>query len=684
MSPLGLFPGGSDGNIEGFFGTTLARSWYMADDPPSHSDLGAQVERLSLLLSDQNRIRAAGLHAAYNLRRSQITGGKPAIETLEQQYYKLQGYITPVSRLPAEIVTEIFRIVLNTGRLRIGLMLVCQRWWKIVEGMVNIWTSLDLGSETTQESVQYLLSMADKYPLAVKIDIDKARSTAESLHSYLPMVAKKASQWQTLTICSLPQNEQDAPSDRALRALRSMKLQPMRQLRHLNIKEPVLSPVLRRLLQSVATTAVETLRSMEIYSFTAVQYLLQPAHAPIYSSLTTFIAKVPKMNQPLDLLPHFMQLKVLDLTNLLLPVFDNSTPLPLARTLHHLSLKAVSIQWMGGREFSRLENCTIIAPLTGPSLHNGVQLPACTKLHFENWGISPNGQFVAPALNHLKVTSNTWSPYKGDRQVIQLGRAGFGMTFRPKSLFLSVACKETVLLTVLELLPGLVELTLDLPRPSALGKNFFTALLVKPEGQLERQLKFRWSDLFKENTTGWACTLCPSLTTLELKYQRWLRPGDSYDFLPPLFALSWCRGKTETPLQLLVNYKSSVHRWESFDPMLQATRLRIVQDGQIARLSLRKGSWKSEHEDSLITPFLSHLQVFELPRVLPKGRQVLNALPSFHQLRELWLCCIHVPPLAHDVDLPLVRTLRKLRLRDTTLDWMDGRVFTKLQMLYCR
>jgi hypothetical protein len=176
---------------------------------------------------------------------------------------------------------------------------------------------------------------------------------------------------------------------------------------------------------------VGKLIAMEIHSFPAVQYLLQPGNSSIYCSLTTFIAKVPKMNQPVDLLPHFMHLEVLELTNLLLLIVDNGSPLPLAHTLHRLYLKSVSIQWMGGQLFSKLENCTIIAPLTGPSLHHDVQLPACTQLHFENWNISPIGKFFAPALDNMRVMSNAWSPYTGNGQVVQLVRAGLGLDCNP-------------------------------------------------------------------------------------------------------------------------------------------------------------------------------------------------------------------------------------------------------------
>ena len=664
----------------GCFGTILTRSWYMADDPPSHSDLGAQFDWFFLLLSDRNRVRAAGLHAAYYHCRSQITDDKPALETLEQEHYNLQCSVTPIHRLPAEIMIEIFYFALDVGQLRRGLMQACRRWCNIIEGMASLWASLDLGAGTTPESVQHLLSRAGTHPLAVKIDIDKASDMAEQLQPSLDMAGSKASQWETLTIASLPQDEPDAQSNPAFL---SMQLQPMRQLKHLNITEPAISPLLRLLLRNVATEAVGKLTSMEIHSFSAIHYLLQPAHSSVCSSLTTFRAKVSKMNQPVDLLPHFVQLEVLELTNLLLSVVDNGSPLPITHTLRHLYLKSVSIQWMGGRVFSQLENCTIITPLNNPSPHHDVQLPACTTLHFDNWNISPIGKLFAPALDQMRVNSNAWSPYTGNGQVIQLVRAGFGRGLQPKSLSISVTCTEKVLLAVLQLLPELLELKLDLPRPSALGKQFFTGLLAKPRNQVADKSKFDWRELFRENGTGWRCTICPYLRILELKYQQWLRPGYNKDFLPPLLALSWSREQTAAPLQLHVHYKTSVHSWESLNPTLPQvievlSRLRIPQSGHVNHFSLKTKTWKSAaFENALVIPFLYHLRALEVSSSSSTERQVLNVLPAFHELRDLVLSGVHVPPL--DIDPPLVHTLRRLSLRNSTLAWMDGLVFTQLQ-----
>ncbi len=498
------------------------------------------------------------------------------------------------------------------------------------------------------------------------------------------MAGDKASQWRTLAITSFPQDEPDTQS---YHALTSMRLQPMRQLRHLNIKGPVLSPILRLLLQNVATKAVGTLASMEIHSLPAIRYLLQPVHASIYCSLTTFIAKVPKRSHPIDLLPHLMQLEVLDLTNLHLSTIRDGSPLPLARVLRHLRLKAASIQWMGGQVFSQLEDCTIIAPLIDPSLHHDAHLPACTTLHFENWDISPIGQFLAPALDHLRVKSNAWSPYKGNEQVFQLVRAGFGISIQPKSLSLGVVCEEKVLLAVLQLLPELIELDLDLQRPSALGKHFFTGLLAKPGNQGTGGLKFDWWELFRKNNTEWRCTICPSLRILELKYQRWLRPGENDDFLPPLFALSYSREKAATPLQLQVHYKSSTNSFESWNSTLPQVKeaiscLEISQHGRITHLSLRTSRWNSVvYENAFFVPFLYRLQILDIASS-PDRREVLNVLPFCHELRELKLFYVDIPPLAHDVDLTLVHTLQTLCLQRSTFAWMDGLVFTQLQRFY--
>src|SRR5258706_483589 len=88
------------------------------------------------------------------------------------------------------------------------------------------------------------------------------------------------------------------------------------------------------------------------------------------------------------LLPHFNQLEVLELTNILLPLYG-SRPLPLVDTLHHLLLRAVSIQWMEGQVFPRLKRSTIInPPIRSHPLVLDVTLPACVAFQITNKNIS--------------------------------------------------------------------------------------------------------------------------------------------------------------------------------------------------------------------------------------------------------------------------------------------------------
>ena len=677
MSSLSLFQR-PDGNVDGCFGTILTRSWYNADGPPSNAGLDVQFEWLSLILFDQNRVRAAALYAAYYQSRSKIMGDQSAIQTLEQQHYKLQCSITPINSLPTEIIMEIFHIALDT-ELRNGLMLVCRRWFKIIEGMSDIWNTISLRASAVSEFVERSLNRARTQPLTVDINIAGNGIMMEEGYSALSMAAKYSSQWETLIITSLPQSEQEVQS---IGDILSKHLRPMNRLKHFKVMGSASSPLLSKFLQNLteAATAAKSLTSMDIHSSHDIQCLLQPAHASICCSLTTFIAKAPNMDRPVDLLPHFRQLRVLDLTNVFLPIYDNSSPLPLAHTLRHLHLKAVSVQWMGGQVFSQLESCTITAPPTGSSPHRDVHLMTCRELHMENWNITPVGQFYAPALDNLGVKSNAWNPYSGNEQVVRLYRAGFGTGLRPRSLSLSVVCKYKVLLAVLQLLPGLEELGLDIPRPAALGRHFFIGLCAKPANQLTGKLKLDRQMLRAQSPIGWKCTVCPFLRILQLKYQRWLRPGCNIEFLPQLFALGWSRSRTSTPLKLHVQLKSSLDSWESFE--LTSRAVMAFSDLEVrncTHFSLVTSYWESDvHESRLFTPFFYNLRVLDITTDWPSDK-TLNVLPSFQQLEELSLSQIRVPPLAHDVELPLVHTLKKLSLSSSTLAWMDGRVFKQLE-----
>jgi hypothetical protein len=662
----------------------------MADGHLSNANL-SELEWLSLILSDINRVRTALLRAEYSHHRSQITDETARI-ALEQQYYKLKCSVTPICRLPVEILSKIFYISIEIGHPRTRLMHVCQNWRRIIEGMSGAWTSLRLQARTAPESVQQSLHRAQMHPLVVEIDIGKTKGTVEILYSILAAAAKSASRWETLTIISLPESEKDVPQ---VDSLHCLDFPPMNQLKHLRVIQSASSPLLNWLLQNIGTFAVGCLASMEIHSSPAILLLIQLGHAPIFGSITTFKAQLPKMSRLVDLLPHFNQLEELELTNVSLPIYAPQT-LAFVHTLRQLYLRAVSIQWMGGQVFPNLERCTILSPprRTHPLLLN-VSLPVCTTFEIRSNDIVPIRRFSVPNVCSLVIQSNKWSAMRGDEQIVHLFRAVLETSLRPNALCLSITCQSRLLLALLRQLPGLHELRLDLPRSSALGKRFFTQLLAKPLGETH------WTQLRKlRSSKEWKSMICPSLGVLELRYQQWLRQSDCLDFLTPLFAMSQSRERTGMQLKLGLHFRSSQNTWRSFELTPQSTipisTLEIpgfMHSDQSTPIGLPENcftgasldlietqNYKCTIYEILVLPFcFNHLQVLQLGA---KQTQQLNVLHLFQQLKELRLQNIHIPFLTPGADLPLVHTLRRLHLESSSLAWMDGQVFSRLLVFF--
>ena len=689
MSPLDLFCSYSKANAEGCVESILARSWYKAHGPLYHADFG-ELEWLSHILSDQNKVRAALLHAEYCHRRFQFAHDGAALAALQRRYYKLQCSVTLIFCLPVEILREIFDIALDSGEPRTGLMDVCQDWRRTIEGMSNLWTSVKVQAWTTAESVQKTLIRAGGHPLVVEIDIENIDSTLEEPYSALSVAATSASQWENLTIMSLCQSEQEVQE---FNNIFSSHLRPMKKLRHIRMDQSMSSPLPRQLLQNIATSAMGSLDFMEIHSPLDIQYLLQPSHVSIFSSLITFKAGSPRMNQSVNLLPHFNQLEVLELTNLLLPLYRPG-PIPLVDTLHELHLKAVSIQWMGGQVFPQLKSCTIITPpIRSHPLGLHVTLPVCTSFEIVCKDISLIRNFHVPTVGSLMVKSTEWSAVRGHEQIAHLFRVVIETPLQPHALHLSIHCPDKVLLPVLMLLPGLEELKLDLPRPSALGKNFFIALLSRPIGKVD------WTEFSElKDGTGWRTMICPCLRVLELRYEKWLRQSDRIEFLAPLLAMSWSRSRTVTPLQLYLHFKSSQNSWKEFNlnpqstVMLSTLEIPFLMESDtshsfdqlgrcyvsVANLHQERLTWHAGlYKSPLFTLCSYHLQVLKI--ATDGGILLSYTLLAFQQLKELFLDNVSIPLLPHTVDLPLVHTLRNLSLVTSSPAWMDGRIFGLLE-----
>src|SRR6266404_9598293 len=113
-------------------------------------------------------------------------------------------------------------------------------------------------------------------------------------------------------------------------------------------------------------------------------HFLAPTYPSIFHSVKFLSLDTPGIPNPVDLLPHLHQLETFTASHISFPIHHTHVNLPFIHTLRHLSLRAVSIQWMSGRTFHALEDCTLIFPLHQQVLHPFTTiLPSCKQLTFQ-------------------------------------------------------------------------------------------------------------------------------------------------------------------------------------------------------------------------------------------------------------------------------------------------------------
>ena len=113
----------------------------------------------------------------------------------------------------------------------------------------------------------------------------------------------------------------------------------------------------------------------------------------------------PQLHIPAVLLPHLHQLEELTASRLSLPIHPNDVNLSFVHALRHLTLRAVSIQWMGDRTFYALESCTLLFPLHRHLLFS-TTLPICEHFVFEGYPLDILDGVSASKLTQLSVTSD--------------------------------------------------------------------------------------------------------------------------------------------------------------------------------------------------------------------------------------------------------------------------------------
>jgi hypothetical protein len=466
---------------------------------------------------------------AYDLRHS-------------QEYWWLIQIIVPITRLPSELLHQIFLIIINEASgSPLVLMQVCKYWYTIITG---IWASLTLGTRTPKDAVTRKLERNQALvDVLVDTEIDRgAFIPPKGAYEAIFTAIEASSRWRSFIVETFPA-QADLPEHLVNHGLQRSSGTIMSRLKTFKIKSACeTSPLLDHLLRILGTTASEELTTVEIKSANVISFLV-PTHSSIFHSVKVLTLVTPGIPNPVDLLPHLHQLETLTASHLPLPVYHNDVNVPFIHTLRHLTLRSASIQWMSGRTFPILESCTLLFPLHRHVLHTfRTTLPNCKHLTFEGYPLEILGGISASSISHLSVTSSCSNIPRGNRQLARLSsRALRASRLAPQILHISIEATNQAWIKSFASMSNLVELVIDNAQPSSLGAKVLQSLVVHP---------IRPTNLDTTVTPGERNTpVFPSLKRFELRYRRWLRPSEHFDLIPDLVSIIWSRQQSKFSLQ---------------------------------------------------------------------------------------------------------------------------------------
>ena len=671
---------------------------------PLHSALSSDVylEMIYHLSTANRKLLVDRFRGEIRHCRTLVKGDSKEMESLEQQYAIANLTATlraPICYFPDELLDEIFRISVELLSVTPStLQRVCLTWRAVV---ARLWGTLQVGTWTDTKRVAAVL---DKNPLSLDVVIDTAAdeshsTIAEKPYAALTLAWPSASKWNSLTITSFPNSA--AMRDRNITFDPCVPVDDM-QLETLSIGPGCdSSDLVSEVMKAIASTENPKLTTLILSATTVFRQLNQSDWVCNCSQLTVLELNVVKVVEPVDLLRPFARLERLKLSGVVLDDLLPGEELLFLQTLRHLWLQRVSIRWMSGRAFGRLESCTLLTPVDPRSIDQTrmIGLPVCTSITLHSKVASVLAAFDARAANKIEIACNEWNDARASYELGRIwSRRGI---LRPKVLSLNIRCSNKALLAALQQMSSLEDLTLVLPLPTTLGASFFKALRGTPVKPFTGRTKEEWTRW--ANEAEFRVGICPSLMKLELRYERWLRGGDMDVASPLLIAVAWSRGKLRPPLQKFdlklegskalqlmgMTYQDSTFMslWQhtqgipqsnTQQDMLHTSSLTATINQSIGfvngECALPFDWLGSQYYDS----FFRHLRVFHHhPSELPT--RPYDILPSFKHLEELVISNFHFTPCPRTASLALCQTLRKLHIRDTPLEWMDERKFERVE-----
>jgi len=459
-----------------------------------------------------------------------------------QKYWWLTQIITPITRLPPELLQQILLFIIDEARYSpLALMLVCKPWHAIVTG---IWASLKLGTTTPKDAVTTKLERNQWFlDVLVDTEIDRGHFTPpESAYQAIFAAIEATDRWRSFVVETFPP-QADLPEHLVNSGLQGCSGAVMNRIRIFRIKCACkMSPLLDRLLRILGKSASRELTTVEINSLSVISFLA-PTYSTMFHSVRVLSLDTPGLRNPVDLLPHLHQLESLTASHLSFPIYNNDVDLPFVHTLRHLSLKAVSIQWMSGRTFRALESCTFLLPLHRDILHTfSTALPNCKQLTFQGYPLDILTGISAHKLIHLSVACSSSFKPRGNRELLQFsGQALRQSRLSPQVLHISIDATSEAWIKAMAFMSNLEELVIDNARPSSLGAKVLRSLVVQPvnANNLDTTATPRC-----RNTQE-----CPSLRRFGLRYRRWLRPSEPFDLIPEFMSIILSRQRSKFPLQ---------------------------------------------------------------------------------------------------------------------------------------
>jgi len=469
-----------------------------------------------------------------------------------QENWSLIQIIVPITRLPPELLQQILLIIIDEpSHSPLMLMLVCMNWYTIVTG---IWASLKLGTRTPKHAVTKKLER-NQWLLDVVVDTEIDRGDfipSKSAYQAIFAAIQAASRWRTFVVETFPA-QTDLPEQIVNHSFQRCSNAVMNRLRTFKINRVCeMSPLLDRLLRILGTSASGELTTVVINSANVISFLA-PTYSSMFHSIKVLSLDTPGLNNPVDILPHLHQLEALTASHLSLPIYHNDVNLPFVHTLRHLSLRAVSIQWMSGRTFYALETCTLLFPFHRHVLHEfRTTLLNCKSLTFQGYPLDILDGVSAHNLTHLSVVSSHSHRPRGGPQLIRFASQTLQESrLAPRILHISIEATTQAWTIALAFMSNLEELVIDDAQPSSLGVKVLQLLAVHP---------VHANNLGPTITPGQLSTpACPSLKRFGLRYRRWLRTSERFDLIPEIMSIIWSRQQSKFSLQSFQIWTRSDH-----------------------------------------------------------------------------------------------------------------------------